>query len=234
MPRRLVLLALSGLAAGCADRVVDAVLQPGAVDAGSPRRSCAEIRAADPRAPDGTYVVDPDGPGPRPSVQVFCDMTGQGGGWTRVVFDDFSSPPTAFSKNTVTSCGAWGSILGGHRVLGNETITTTVDLLGVPHQELRLRFDFLALDSWDGERAFAEVDGARVWSIVCDKANPRTCNHAADMCGWDGRDRLDGRVSVDQVVPHTRAQAMVAIGAVLDQSTADESWGIDDFAVLVR
>jgi hypothetical protein len=37
-----------------------------------------------PPATDGTYTVDPDGPGPKPSIPVQCNMTLDGGGWTLV------------------------------------------------------------------------------------------------------------------------------------------------------
>jgi len=44
---------------------------------------CAAILAGDSSAPDGNYAVDPDGPGGDASFVVKCDMTTEGGGWTR-------------------------------------------------------------------------------------------------------------------------------------------------------
>ncbi|MGZ3424043.1 MAG: fibrinogen-like YCDxxxxGGGW domain-containing protein [Polyangiales bacterium] len=46
--------------------------------------SCAEIHVTDPKAPSGTYLVDPDREGPRTSFKVFCDMSSDGGGWALV------------------------------------------------------------------------------------------------------------------------------------------------------
>ncbi|MEC9071596.1 MAG: fibrinogen-like YCDxxxxGGGW domain-containing protein, partial [Myxococcota bacterium] len=43
---------------------------------------CMDIQQASPDAPSGTYVVDPDGPGPGSPTQVWCDMETDGGGWT--------------------------------------------------------------------------------------------------------------------------------------------------------
>ena len=44
--------------------------------------SCAAILTANPQSPDGIYKIDPDGTGPSPTIQVRCDMTNDGGGWT--------------------------------------------------------------------------------------------------------------------------------------------------------
>ncbi|MBN2800032.1 MAG: hypothetical protein JXX28_12885, partial [Deltaproteobacteria bacterium] len=50
-----------------------------------PLRSCADWLAADSTLPDGIYRVDPDGDGDaRDGVDVWCDMTHDGGGWTVV------------------------------------------------------------------------------------------------------------------------------------------------------
>ncbi|MFM2153315.1 MAG: hypothetical protein RL199_1750 [Pseudomonadota bacterium] len=46
--------------------------------------SCASIKNAMPGAQDGQYVIDPDGTGPIAQLEVLCDMTRDGGGWTLV------------------------------------------------------------------------------------------------------------------------------------------------------
>ena len=49
------------------------------------KKTCAEILAANPKAPSGTYTIDVDGAGAIPAQQVYCDMVTDGGGWTRFI-----------------------------------------------------------------------------------------------------------------------------------------------------
>jgi hypothetical protein len=57
-------------------------------------KSCADYLAKNPGAPSGTYLLDVDGSGPVSSMNYSCDMTSDGGGWTRIVRQTDTNPVT--------------------------------------------------------------------------------------------------------------------------------------------
>jgi len=52
--------------------------------------SCADALASDANAKDGVYSIDPDGAGPEPPFDTYCDMSGDMGGWTLLMKIDGS------------------------------------------------------------------------------------------------------------------------------------------------
>lgn len=47
-------------------------------------------------------------------------------------------------------------------------------------------------------------------------------------------DKNDGIVAVDATRAHRRTEATLTVGAMLNQGSTDESWGIDNLMVFVR
>ncbi len=55
------------------------------IDAASPpSTTCRALHEQQPLLPDGVYPIDLDGPGPIPTLGLYCDMSFNQGGWTLV------------------------------------------------------------------------------------------------------------------------------------------------------
>ncbi|MDX2024077.1 MAG: hypothetical protein SF187_27805 [Deltaproteobacteria bacterium] len=155
-------------------------------------------------------------------------------GWKVVFSSDFSSHSSDFPSTKVTECGAFGSVLGGVDVLGLKDKINL--LLSLPtHSEVQVIADFVTIDSWDNERAYLDIENQRMVEISCGGASSASCNRTADQCGnVIGAIGLDGQVRMQATLPHSAYKVQIVIGAVLDQPRLDESWGVNNLAVLVR
>ena len=186
-------------------------------------RSCRELLDALGQANDGEYPIDPLGDGT--VIDVECDM--QGGGWTLVFEENFEPfEDDVWTENDTFDCGG-NTILGRFR--GSDSpIARSVPLLGVPHAQVRLRAEYLVIDSWDEEEGWASVDGADVFTIQC---NVGSCGQMGNLCGGGWWDSV---VDVDGVVPHVDDAVVIEFGSTTDQPANDESFGIDAVRVAVR
>jgi hypothetical protein len=131
----------------------------GDVCSGTVLESCAAILAAQPDAASGVYVVDPDGMNAGKSpLPVYCDMTTDGGGYTRIGHEDVGASGTfkylGLESGTVTDvANASGNGFVGPRFAGRYH-TLRISWSGQTNGYLRFRSD-VELFSNDVKTSFA-------------------------------------------------------------------------------
>lgn len=194
--------------------------------------SCLDIRTRAPALTSGTYSIDPDGTGPNAPFDVYCDMVTDGGGWTRISVEDFSTNANGWTNGARAVAGnscfnTYGAHLGGYGNFGNGVVTQkTYDLLGITHTNVRVDLDYIVIDSWDNERARVSIDGALVYD------QPYTFM-GANLCGGSGWGEI-GRRDVIQTRAHTANAMTLSITSTIDQDASDESFGVDDVVIMIR
>lgn len=154
-------------------------------------------------------------------------------GWQVVFLSAFDEPSPGFPGTPVSVCGGFGSLLGGAGLLGlKDKITLPLTL--PPHTEIHVVFDLVAIDSWDREMVHVNLDRRQVAEIYCGKGGSTHCNRNSNQCGSEVAENEDGQVRVEVTSAHSASRVDVVIGSVLDQARPDESWGLNNLAVLVR
>ena len=182
----------------------------------------------------GTYTINP-GTG---DISVYCDMTSDGGGWTRVAFEDFETPTSGWSNtNTISSCGSYGNILGGYNVISTADNAKTYTFLSIPHTQARLSLDYIKIDSWDSEQAVVRFGGNEIFrSTYCFCS--QGCQNSGGTCGGDaicgGGWNEERKIPVTGIIAHTGNTIEVYGDSTIDQGPLDESWGLDNIQVFVR
>lgn len=204
-----------------------------------PARSCLAIVTADKSAKTGTYWLDIDGAGAGKPTAYLCDMTKDGGGWTRVYAE---SPLTTSGWSNTKSVTAKvnGANAAMHGPFGaGVTLSKTVSINGLAHKAVRVGGRYFAIDSWDNERARVSLDG----TLVFDRAKLYSQTGASGWTTvtfspspWTGTP-VNGYWKLWDVASarnHTASKVTVSLASTIDQDISDESWLFDTLSVWVR
>jgi hypothetical protein len=212
-----------------------------------PGLSCLDILNANASTGDGTYWIDPDGTG---AFEAYCDMTTDGGGWTRVLYSDFSNGVDGWSATgtcgtfSTSYCGARGDILGGYGISGiGAKFNRSVDALSVTHSAARVVFDAISGDSWDpvtgGGPEYFQItfDG---WAST--QTTPGSGGSTGDVasfvpgtqtneCGAGWNDEV---IALEYQFAHTASNLEFGLGNTLDSGCTNEWMGLDNFQAFLR
>lgn len=146
-------------------------------------------------------------------------------------FDRFDDGPDEWGTNggveaQTSSCGFLGQIMGGAGIAAQGVFfEKRFDLQAMPHDELHIGLIFVAIDTWDNERAEVSVDGVVAWAETFTSTQSPT-----PMCGQQGVN--DAYADVLFSVSHYSNFATLRISTTLDSPAADESFGIDDVRLI--
>eukprot|EP00753_Platysulcus_tardus_P008954 PLAT1722.1.p1 GENE.PLAT1722.1~~PLAT1722.1.p1 ORF type:complete len:315 (-),score=147.16 PLAT1722.1:67-975(-) len=164
---------------------------------------------------------------------VSSDAFGEGSasGWT-VHDGDVGADSDAAGRPAVTThCGDGNWFLGGHCQTSAHSLRKTFTNLRT-HTQLRLRARMHFLDSWDGETAFAKMDGSVVW-LDSHAASPAAAAAGLNLCGGDAADLRMG-APMDVIIPHSADSVTVVFASLLEHAACDRSFGVDDVELLLR
>jgi len=206
----------------------NASIYPGA-DVTCPWTSCLDLLDDGIGTVSGSYYIDFDGT----STLTECDQSYDGGGWTLIFDDDFTAgADPGWSLTRTYSCGLWGSMLGGYGIISGGSFDIDLSTYAIAHTETWTYLHYMALDSWDGETGYVQVDGTTEWSLAIN-------NHStslSEVCGWNRGyyGSFDSRQRVNFQAAHSASTLTLTAGSTLDQDPSDESFGVDDVYVWIR
>ena len=154
-----------------------------------------------------------------------------------LVSENFENGAFGWSNNTVTETnGEFGDFLGRFGgTSGTEGVSKTFDF-GTEHtgQTVTIEFDMYEIDSWDGEsfKVFTNNNEVSSESMFVDShygerdGGVQTANN--EFTGW-GQEEVH-HYSIQATVDEN-GQVKLGFGSTLNQSIADESWGIDNVTI---
>ena len=91
----------------------------------------------------------------------------------------------------MTSCGAFGQVLGGNsQLVRGSSLSRQWTGLG-SHNKVWVRLNILTIDSWDNEYLYVDVDGEEAFRVgPIFRVNGDA--DASQECGWNNGVRLQG------------------------------------------
>jgi len=184
-------------------------------------------------SPSGAIMVDADLTISSISTDTVAASFLEVGGakqWALVFHEDFQEKVSGWTPVKVSSCGGEDKFLGGHCNFAADTASKVFKNLPA-HTQVRMTASFHFLDQWDGEQAFASIDGKNVWA----DSSKSHRGEGVNVCGAAHPDRKFA-APIDVTMQHTGDNVEVKFGTTMDSSTdsCQQSWGVDDVTIYVK
>lgn len=209
------------------------------IDTAQFRTSCLDILNSSESTGDGDYYIKPN----NLIISVYCDMSSDGGGWTRISYEDNASS-VGWSDDNITTATISGTSTLVHGIYDAfEGTEKTYDLQSIAHTQARIQGRYYAIDSWDNEVDGAQVwvDGAMVWSqihrynIATDPATGWTDVTFLPSL-WSGTS-LDGYWEIQDtlgLINHSSNSLLLGFDTNINQDMTDESYAFSHVGVWIR
>ncbi len=190
-------------------------------DVSSTAGSCADILLATPSSLSGSYSIDPDGAGPIPSSDLYCDMTTDGGGWTLI--SKFSGASGSCSYGGEPACSI--------EQLSNSTADINAKLSHAAVYALvdnRTNVEFRAVSNTD-DTVISRTDGGNAFDIVLN-GNAYRCRDI-DSTNWHSYTIINLPSSQNRVTTWTNGFGYVGHGDGVTQCGNGISYQSDHFYI---
>lgn len=156
------------------------------------------------------------------------------------VESDFSSTTDGWSHGSLVTSSEWGSFLG---TFGAGQSTSKTFSESTPIQSIS--FDWLRLDSWDGEFFKIKANGNEIFSKSFSFNTNVTTTSSGSASGftwvltpheyggsyWGSTGWSDQRFTIVITPPEGTNELTLELSSTLDQAADDEAWGIDNVVV---
>lgn len=191
-----------------------------------PNQSCKRILEMWKSSGSKEYTINPTG---TQDIRVYCDMEIDGGGWIRLIYEDYESPASGWSwSNDITSCGEFGNILWGFNLLSGVFNSKNFIIDEYFHTELMISMDYIKIDSWDNEDAIIRID----WETLFQKEY--SSRDWTQVCGSNNANWFEEKEFISIIIPHDTNSVNVSIGSTLNSQPTDESYGHDNLEIFIR